>query len=184
MPEPTEGSDAAKLLNLPLPSNDADAPTVRDYLIALLREAWEQGENFCKRPFGNSGWQYEIYAPMVKAGIVPGTIDSDGELDDCDTRAADALMDKAIQALGAAPVDVDGHVIEVRETGWTIMHPLACRPRLFECEVNRAAERDLTEAPAVLGRFRCDAATGRFAIGAQLDDEPAALIDEGEGLLT
>jgi hypothetical protein len=163
-----DGSRAETLLDLPLPANDADAPTVRDYLIALLREAWEQGENFCKRPFGNSGWQYEIYTPMVKAGLVPGTVDSDGELDDVDTRAADALMDEAIQALGAARVDVEGHIIEVRETGWTIMHPLACRPRLFDCEVNRAAERDLTAQPAELGRFRCDAATGQFAIGGRV----------------
>ena len=64
---------------------------------------------------------------------------------------------------------VDTHTIDVREGGWTIMHPLACRPRLFDCEVNRAAERDLTEAPAELGRFLCDAATGRFAIGARLE---------------
>lgn len=85
-----------------------------------------------------------------------------------------------------APLIDEGHVIEFRDTGWTIMHPLACRPNLFACEVNRAAERDLTdwEAPAVLGRFRCDAATGRFAIGGRLDDAPPALIDEGEGLLT
>lgn len=99
MSEPIEQTDI-DLLNLPLPDNDADAPTVRDYLIELLRTAWEQGEDFCKRPFGNSGWQYEIYAPMVKAGLIPGDLDADGYVENVDTRAADALMDKAIQALG------------------------------------------------------------------------------------
>lgn len=49
------------------------------------------------------------------------------------------------------------HVIEFRADGWTIMHPLSCRPRLFECPVNRAAEQDLTEPPTVLGRFECNA---------------------------
>jgi hypothetical protein len=77
---------------------------------------------------------------------------------------------RMILTAGYRCVDLaEGHVIEVRASGWTIMHPLACRPRLFDCEVNRAAERDLAEAPAGLGRFRCDAATGRFAIGARLE---------------
>lgn len=79
---------------------------------------------------------------------------------------------RMILAAGYRRVDIaEGHIIEIRETGWTIMHPLACRPRLFDCEVNRAAERDLTEQPADLGRFRCDAATGQFAIGGRVADD-------------
>ena len=89
-----------RLLDLPLDDNDAGAATVRDYLIALLRHLWEGGEDFIKRPFGNSGWQYEIYGPMVAAGLINGSLDEDGYVDDADTRAADALMDAAIQALG------------------------------------------------------------------------------------
>ena len=49
-----------------------------------------------------------------------------------------------------------GHVIEFRADGWTILHPLACRPKLFDCPVNRVAERELTEPPAALGRFECE----------------------------
>lgn len=89
-----------RLLDLPLPANDADAATVREYLIEMLRTFWSGGEDFVKRPFGNSGWQYEIYGPMVAAGLVEGVLDEDGYVDDADTRAADALMDAAIQALG------------------------------------------------------------------------------------
>ena len=48
------------------------------------------------------------------------------------------------------------HVVEFRKDGWTIKHPLACRPHLFECLVNRAAERDLTKPPDELGRFRME----------------------------
>jgi hypothetical protein len=91
---------AKRLLDLPLDDNDAGAATVRDYLIELLRMFWSGGEDFVKRPFGNSGWQYEIYAPMVAAGLVKGALDEDGYVEDADTRAADALMDAAIQALG------------------------------------------------------------------------------------
>lgn len=35
---------------------------------------------------------------------------------------------------------VHRHVIRFSERGWTIRHPLACRPGLFECPVNQAAE--------------------------------------------
>lgn len=55
----------------------------------------------------------------------------------------------------SSPPDDEHHVIEFREDGWTIKHPLACRPTLFDCRVNRAAERDLREPPAELGRFEC-----------------------------
>lgn len=59
------------------------------------------------------------------------------------------------------------HVIDVRAGGWTIKHPLACRPRLFDCPVNRAAERDLTEMPAAVGRYECDVEDGGFVIKAE-----------------
>lgn len=95
----TEMTPDRKLLDLPLDPNDADAATVRHYLVELLRRAWEGGEDFCKRPFGNSGWQYDVYGPMVKAGLVDGELDEHGYLERVDSRAADALLDKAIRAL-------------------------------------------------------------------------------------
>jgi hypothetical protein len=58
------------------------------------------------------------------------------------------------------------HVIEFREDGWTIKHPLACRPNLFDCAVNRAAGRALQEPPAEFGRFACGLAEdGQFVVG-------------------
>lgn len=93
-----DGSRAETLLSLPLPDNDAEAATVRDYLVALLLVTWEDGP---KRPFGNSGWHYDLYAPMVKAGLIPGELDSDGYVEDVDTRAADALVVEAIRALAS-----------------------------------------------------------------------------------
>jgi hypothetical protein len=95
--EPT----AEQLLALPLDQNDAGAATVRDYLIELLRVLWREEEGFSgKRPFGNSGWVYEVYLPMVRAGFVTGKLDEDGYIEHVDSRAADALIDKAILALG------------------------------------------------------------------------------------
>ena len=51
-------------------SNDAEAETVRAYLKALLYAVWSKGEGFSgKRPFGNSGWEYDLYAALEPAGI-------------------------------------------------------------------------------------------------------------------
>jgi hypothetical protein len=93
-----------QVLGLPLPSNDAGAATVRGYLIELLAELWKEEEGFSgKRPFGNSGWQYELYTPMGRAGMIDGlTLDEDGYVDQFppgSRRAADALILAAIRAL-------------------------------------------------------------------------------------
>ncbi len=69
------------------------------------------------------------------------------------------------------------HVIDFREGGWTIRHPLSCRPNLFDCPVNRAAEDDLTEPPTTLGQYRCDVQDNALVIGDEatahdLADEP------------
>lgn len=62
----------------------------------------------------------------------------------------------AIHEAGWRQVDDETeHVIEFRTDGWTIKHPLSCRPDLFNCPVNRAASYDLDSPPAELGRFPC-----------------------------
>lgn len=49
------------------------------------------------------------------------------------------------------------HVIDLREDGWTIMHPPACHPDLFACPVNQAATRNLEEPPPQApGRYFCE----------------------------
>lgn len=94
-----------QLLDLPLPENDSGASTVRGYLVALLAELWREEECFSgKRPFGNSSWQYDIYVPMISAGIVEGRLDEDGYAEHVDVPAADELILAAIQSLtGAEP---------------------------------------------------------------------------------
>jgi hypothetical protein len=64
---------------------------------------------------------------------------------------------------------VEEHVIELRENGWTIKHPLSCRPALFDCPVNRAAERDLTDRSVLRGRFWCGlGGDGGLVMGAEI----------------
>lgn len=101
---PAPGPAAARrLLGMRLPDNDADAATVRDYLTALLTTLWrEEGDFYGKAPFGNSGWQYDIYLPMIRAGLVPGSVDDDGYVnDDFVAVDADTLILAAIAELGS-----------------------------------------------------------------------------------
>lgn len=92
------------VLNLPLEDNDSGADTVRGYLTQLLLRVWDEGEGFSgKRPFGNSGWHYDLITPLVRAGFVRGSFDEFGYIEDCDDLAALRLVANAIHALGEAP---------------------------------------------------------------------------------
>lgn len=61
---------------------------------------------------------------------------------------------KARLALLDGPED---HVIELRaDFNWVIQHPLACRPNLFDCEVNQAALREDAFPDWAPGRYVCE----------------------------
>jgi hypothetical protein len=58
-----------EILNVKMAENDAEAGTVKEYLKKLLEALWDEGEGFSgKRPFGNSGWEYELYGALEDAG--------------------------------------------------------------------------------------------------------------------
>lgn len=91
-------TNAQQVLDTPL--DEAETPTIRAYLTTLLATLWAEGSNFSsRRPLGDSDWQWTVYAALVKAGLVVGTLDEDGYLEDVDTGAADNLMQMAIEAL-------------------------------------------------------------------------------------
>lgn len=55
---------------------DCDARSIRHYLFRLLETLWIEDEGFSgKRPFGNSGWQYDLHEPLVRIGAIKGEID-------------------------------------------------------------------------------------------------------------
>ena len=88
------------ILNIKLGDNDAGAETVKGYLKALLTELWEKEEGFSgKRPFGNSGWKHHVELALINAGMVSGTIDSEGFINECDCDKSDELILAAIAAL-------------------------------------------------------------------------------------
>lgn len=68
------------ILACPMSENDAGAATVGGYLAALLTEVLTETEEFDgKRPFGNSGWDDDIYIALTQAGLITGMIfDEDG----------------------------------------------------------------------------------------------------------
>lgn len=80
--------------------NDSGETTIRGYLKALLRQVWREGECFSgKRPFGDSGWQTDIYAALVSAEVLPNRAPEGADWIEVDERAADAIIDAAICAL-------------------------------------------------------------------------------------
>lgn len=88
------------ILDIPMQENDAGAGTVKDYLKALLTALWNEGEGFSgKRPFGNSGWEYELYIALVKAKAVKGSLTEDGYIETVDENEANKLIFKAIEGL-------------------------------------------------------------------------------------
>jgi hypothetical protein len=58
----------------------------------MLTKLWAEGEGFSgKRPFGNSGWEYDVYRFLVASGAVAGTLDEEGNVEQFDRDAANEL---------------------------------------------------------------------------------------------
>lgn len=88
------------ILSLPVFRDGRYDGNIGDYLRALLTLVWTKREGFSgKRPLGDSGWEYDLYKPLVVAGIVSGTVDEDGDVYDIDRDAADQIILEAIMAL-------------------------------------------------------------------------------------
>ncbi len=95
-----EKFDGEKILALKMSKNDSGQTSVREYLLELLWKLWCEGESFSgKRPFGNSGWDYDLYKPLIKSKIITGRLDSYGCVEDCDIEAGHAAICAAIEAL-------------------------------------------------------------------------------------
>lgn len=88
-------------------NSDIGRVTIRFWLSQLLSTLWDESDCFSgKRPFGNSGWQWDAYKPLVESGAVNGTLDSDGCLDDVDRLAANAIMNRLIDHMCGATAEV------------------------------------------------------------------------------
>lgn len=94
-----------ELLDLPMHKNDAGAKTIREYFGLLLAEIWRKKEGFSgKRPFGNSGWEYDIFRALAKGGAIKcgepdGADPYEDYLNEIDDEEAGELVKGMIAAL-------------------------------------------------------------------------------------
>ena len=81
--------------------SDEHTMTLRQYLIELLSKVWEEAEGFNgKRPWGDSGWQGDVEVALIRAGILKGTLDEDGYLEESDPDVDfEEFMQECIKAL-------------------------------------------------------------------------------------
>jgi hypothetical protein len=69
---------AKEILDCPMLENDINAETVGEYLSGLLITLLEEDEGFnSKRPFGNSGWFYQLKYSLAEGGFVPAELYDD-----------------------------------------------------------------------------------------------------------
>ena len=71
------------VIQLPMhPDNDAEAKNFGEYLSKLFIKLIEEQEYFgSKRPFGNSGWKYDIIRFLVSFELIEGKIEEDSVVD-------------------------------------------------------------------------------------------------------
>lgn len=89
---------------IPMGKNDIGAKTIGEYFEKLLLTLWDEQEDFSgKRPFGNSGWEYDVYASLISAGIVDGSLDEEGCVDEVAYSAANNIICEMIKQIFATP---------------------------------------------------------------------------------
>ena len=99
---PDGASPAQKLLGLGLPDHPSGCDTVRDYLRTMLAQFFLGEAGFKYGMSGSSDWQYDLYVPMIKAGLLPGygTWEDDGYgLDTAQAQVLDDLILSAIREM-------------------------------------------------------------------------------------
>ena len=86
------------LLELSFNSRDLGKTlTVKAFFIELLITLWKEKEGFSgKRPFGNSDWDSDLVACMIKNKAFPGEIDEDGNPEEYDQKAFNKFVLKKI----------------------------------------------------------------------------------------
>ena len=101
LPEKTLETNKELLLALEIrfDSDAGDDLTIREYLEKLLSTLWDEQEGFSgKRPFGNSGWEYDLYKPLIESKLIEGKIDECGDIGKFDETKANEYVRKLILA--------------------------------------------------------------------------------------
>jgi hypothetical protein len=94
-------AEVSGLLDFRFKCDDLDGEvTIREYLYQLLNTLWEEGDGFSgKRPFGNSGWEFDLFAALIKAGAIDGSLDEEGYVNNCDRKKGEQVVSDLIKEL-------------------------------------------------------------------------------------
>lgn len=90
-----------EILELKFESTDLEKEiSIRDFFKELLTTLFKEGECFNgKRPFGNSGWDWDLKICLVKNGVVKGEYNSKYDDWDFDSEEADKKIFELIKEL-------------------------------------------------------------------------------------
>lgn len=89
--------DYEEMLDYPYEFEDGQK-NIREYLRDLLLTLWQEQERFSgKRPFGDSGWDYDLYKPLIVGGFLKGKIDEDGCIEYVNNREGWELVNNLIK---------------------------------------------------------------------------------------
>ena len=93
------------VLDCPMDDRDSGATSIRDYFAHLAALCWDEGECFDgKRPFGNSGWDRDVYVALHAAGLMDLALNENGRIDSIspqEERRVGALVFAAIRSMGS-----------------------------------------------------------------------------------
>lgn len=91
-----------QVLDVAMEDDDSGATSIRGYFVALAEAVWRREADFSgKRPFGKSGWTWDVYKALADAGMITATFDQDGYIEDADQAKADELISAALRALAS-----------------------------------------------------------------------------------
>lgn len=90
-----------EILDLKFESTDlGETITIKDFFKKLLTTLFEQGECFSgKRPFGNSGWDWDLKICLAENKVISGKYDSKCGDWDFDSAEADEKIFELIKEL-------------------------------------------------------------------------------------
>lgn len=80
--------------------NEAGVDSIGQFLIALSRQVWREGECFSgNSPFGSSSWEWELAAALGYAGYAQVVFDDEGAILEADFETVKRLIEAAFQRL-------------------------------------------------------------------------------------
>lgn len=87
-----------EILELPVRRHDLGASlSMRQYFERLFTKLWDDPNHFNgKRPYGNSGWKWDVYVTLIKHGVIDGNLDEDDCVAEIDEKKASEFISEEI----------------------------------------------------------------------------------------